>query len=176
MAKTKELTENKLTIKMQRFVDLYLTSGNATKAAIEAGYSKKTAYSIGSENLKKPEIIEYMKRRRLEIEELLGFNKLTVIKDLLSIKDKCMQVIPVMEFDRELRMMLQVMEVNSNGEEVGVFQFDSNGAIKALMEISKMMNYYSYIDPAEVPISSNNQSVVVINKTYVNQESNRSTS
>ena len=46
-----------LTVKQKRFVDAYLADPNATKAALDAGYSKKTAYAIGSENLKKPEII-----------------------------------------------------------------------------------------------------------------------
>ena len=49
--------EHKLTKKQQTFVTAYLSNGfNATKAAIEAGYSRKSAYSIGSENLRKPEI------------------------------------------------------------------------------------------------------------------------
>jgi len=48
--------DKKLTLKQQRFVDEYLIDLNATQAAIRAGYSKKTAYSIGEENLKKPEI------------------------------------------------------------------------------------------------------------------------
>lgn len=38
------------------FVEEYLRDFNATQAAIRAGYSPKTAYSIGAENLKKPEI------------------------------------------------------------------------------------------------------------------------
>lgn len=41
----------KLTIKQQRFADEYIISGNATEAAIKAGYSKKTAAVIGNENL-----------------------------------------------------------------------------------------------------------------------------
>jgi phage terminase small subunit len=45
-----------LTPKQQRFVDEYLIDLNATQAAIRAGYSVKTAGSIGSENLSKPEI------------------------------------------------------------------------------------------------------------------------
>jgi phage terminase small subunit len=45
-----------LTSKQQRFVDEYCVDLNATQAAIRAGYSRKTAYSIGSENLTKPEI------------------------------------------------------------------------------------------------------------------------
>lgn len=45
-----------LTPKQQRFVTEYLIDLNATQAAIRAGYSEKTAYSIGHENLSKPEI------------------------------------------------------------------------------------------------------------------------
>ena len=41
----------KLTLKHQRFVDEYIISGNATQAAIKAGYSKKTANRIATENL-----------------------------------------------------------------------------------------------------------------------------
>lgn len=56
-------TDKKLTPKQRIFLNTYLTNGfNATQAAITAGYSKKTAYSIGSENLKKPEIIEALNR------------------------------------------------------------------------------------------------------------------
>lgn len=57
-----------LTLKQQKFADEFLISGNATKAAINAGYSRKTAGSMGGENLKKPEIISYIEKRRKEIE------------------------------------------------------------------------------------------------------------
>jgi phage terminase small subunit len=42
--------------KQQRFVDEYLLDLNATQAAIRAGYSRKTAFIIGHENLKKPNV------------------------------------------------------------------------------------------------------------------------
>ncbi|WP_370466400.1 terminase small subunit [Lactobacillus sp. ESL0225] len=58
----------KLNLKQQKFADEYLISGNATNAAIKAGYSKKTAGVIGAENLKKPKIISYMEERKKEIE------------------------------------------------------------------------------------------------------------
>ena len=45
-----------LTIKQTRFVQEYLLDLNATQAAIRAGYSVRTAASIGHENLRKPEI------------------------------------------------------------------------------------------------------------------------
>ncbi|HFI0264709.1 TPA: terminase small subunit [Streptococcus suis] len=43
-------------MKQQKFIDEYIISGNATDAAIKAGYSEKTAGMVGSENLKKPYI------------------------------------------------------------------------------------------------------------------------
>ena len=45
-----------LSRKQQAFIEHYLTSWNATQAAIAAGYSRSSARSIGSENLTKPDI------------------------------------------------------------------------------------------------------------------------
>jgi phage terminase small subunit len=56
-----------LTHKQQLFVEHYLTCLNATEAARRAGYSPKTAYSIGSENLTKPEIAAEIDRRVSEV-------------------------------------------------------------------------------------------------------------
>jgi len=45
-----------LTPKQQAFIAEYLVDLNASASAIRAGYSPKTAYSIGQNNLKKVEI------------------------------------------------------------------------------------------------------------------------
>lgn len=45
-----------LTPKQLIFVKSYLVNKNATHAAIEAGYPAKSAYSVGCENLTKPEV------------------------------------------------------------------------------------------------------------------------
>ncbi|WP_348635617.1 terminase small subunit [Lactobacillus sp. ESL0701] len=58
-----------LTVKQQKFANEYIKSGNATEAAIKAGYSKRTAYSIGQENLKKVEIANYLEKRMKEISD-----------------------------------------------------------------------------------------------------------
>lgn len=58
----------KLTTKQQKFVDEYIVSGNATQAAIKAGYSKRTARKIGQENLTKPDIKVALNDKMLEIE------------------------------------------------------------------------------------------------------------
>lgn len=53
--------DSKLTPKQKRFCEEFLVDLNATQAAIRAGYSKKSAYSIGEENLKKPKIRNYLR-------------------------------------------------------------------------------------------------------------------
>ena len=58
-----------LTGKQQRFVEEYLVDLNATQAATRAGYSKATAYSIGHECLKKPEIAAAITRAQAERSE-----------------------------------------------------------------------------------------------------------
>ncbi|RIV23624.1 terminase small subunit [Fibrisoma montanum] len=45
-----------LTTRQRRFVEAYIDCGNATRAAKTAGYSEKTAYASGAENLRKPQI------------------------------------------------------------------------------------------------------------------------
>lgn len=60
--------KRKLTAKQKKFANSYIESGNATKAAIDAGYSKKTAAVIGNENLIKPYIKSYIDERMKEIE------------------------------------------------------------------------------------------------------------
>lgn len=52
-----------LSDKQQAFVDAYLRTFNATKSAIEAGYSEKTAYSQGSRLLKDAEIKAFLRAR-----------------------------------------------------------------------------------------------------------------
>ena len=51
----------KLTAKQQAFCESYVANGfNATQAALTAGYSENTAQQMGSENLSKPVIAEYI--------------------------------------------------------------------------------------------------------------------
>ena len=58
----------KLTPKQKKFADNYIESGNATQSAIKAGYSRKTAKSVGSENLTKPDIKSYIEKKMKEVE------------------------------------------------------------------------------------------------------------
>lgn len=53
----------KLTEKQKKFCDEYIKLGNAKEAAIKAGYSPKTAKSMGAENLTKPDLKKYIDER-----------------------------------------------------------------------------------------------------------------
>lgn len=75
----------KLTAKQQRFCDEYLIDLNATQAAIRAGYSKKTAGRIGTENVQKPVIKEYIAQRMAEKESQLIADQDEVLKYLTSV-------------------------------------------------------------------------------------------
>ena len=72
--------KHKLTVKQQKFCDEYIRSGNATEAALKAGYRSRTAYSIGNENLKKPELKKYIEEKIKEIESA----KLATAKETLE--------------------------------------------------------------------------------------------
>ena len=75
----------KLTIKQQRFADEYIISGNATEAAIKAGYSKKTANRIATENLSKLVIKSYIDERLKELSDKKIANQQEVLEYLTSV-------------------------------------------------------------------------------------------
>lgn len=75
----------KLTKKQQLFVDEYLIDLNATQAAIRAGYSTQTAYSIGEENLKKPEIKNSIEKALAERSRRTGISADRIINELARI-------------------------------------------------------------------------------------------
>jgi len=88
------MTTKKLTAKQKAFCDEYLIDLNATQAAIRAGYSKKTANRIASQNLSKAIIIEKLAKlkekrsKRTEIDAELVLNGIAqVIEDAKAMKE-----------------------------------------------------------------------------------------
>lgn len=74
-----------MTAKQKLFCDEYLIDLNATQAAIRAGYSSKTAKSIGQENLTKPDLKSYIEKRMAEKESALIADQDEVLKYLTSV-------------------------------------------------------------------------------------------
>ena len=74
-----------MTKKQKLFIEEYLIDLNATQAAIRAGYSPETAGSIGSENLKKPEIRARIEKAMAERSRRTGINQDRVLMELAKI-------------------------------------------------------------------------------------------
>lgn len=75
----------KLTAKQKAFVNEYLVDLNATQAAIRAGYSPKTAYRTGADNLRKPQIQDELQKAMKEREKRTEINQDFVLKELFAI-------------------------------------------------------------------------------------------
>lgn len=107
----------KLTEKQKRFCEEYLVDLNATQAALRAGYSQKTAYSIGDENLKKPEIREYLQELIDQRSERTGITADTVLKELERIALS----------DAEITGKEKIKALELLGKHLGLFT-EQNGA------------------------------------------------
>ena len=115
----------KLTARQQRFVNEYLIDLNATQAAIRAGYSKKTASSLGISNLGKASIQEAIQRSqqaRAERTEITADEVVSIIHETI---DRCRQVKPVRDSKGE-----QVYVTTPNGDRVPAFTFNAPGVLK----------------------------------------------
>jgi phage terminase small subunit len=75
----------KLNDRQEKFCIEYLVDFHATKAAVRAGYSEKTAYSIGSENLKKPEIQERLTELQKQDAESKKITREMVIEEYAKV-------------------------------------------------------------------------------------------
>lgn len=158
MAKEKKADE--FTDKQRLFCEEYLIDLNATQAAIRAGYSRETAYSIGSENLKKPEIrtriSEMMERRS----EKLLIDQEFVIQNLIEVSQRCMQAKPVMVFDYVEKTM--VHKGKEDGE--AIYEFDSLGATKSLELLGKHLKMFTD------KLQTDGKQDININVKYVRRE------
>jgi len=111
--------KKRLTPKQQTFVSEYLVDLNATQAAIRAGYSAKTAYSIGEENLRKPEIRRAIslqmdnRTQRLTLDSDAVLKRLVEIDqmDLLDILNDDLTIKPLSEWSGAWRKTISSIEI-----------------------------------------------------------------
>ncbi len=123
--------EKRLNPKQKRFVQEYLRIGNATEAAVSAGYSPKSAASWGSRLLDLPEVQAYRRELEQEMFDEMGVSRAWIGRRLVEITERCMQKTPVLEWNSETRQK----------EFCGVWQFDPSGALKALHELAAQMGF-----------------------------------
>lgn len=139
-----------LTPKQERFVQEYLVDLNATAAAKRAGYNPKTAYSIGQENLKKPEIqtaLEEAKKareKRTEITQDMVIAELAKLGffDIRNMFDKNGKPLNISQLDDDTAAALVCLDVqdvtDSDGNFIGyIKKYKMADKIKALELLGK---------------------------------------
>lgn len=80
-----------MTNKQEMFCREYLVDLNATQAAIRAGYSEKTAGVIGDENLKKPNIQNFIRAMMDKRAEKVELTAEYILDGIIENTDKCKQ-------------------------------------------------------------------------------------
>ena len=113
--------------KQKQFCEEYIIDLNGTQAAIRAGYSAKTANEQAAQLLAKLSIQEYIQKIKNKRSERVKYSQDELMRDILEVKNRCMQANPVL--DKE-------------GNETGIWKFDSNGANKALDMLAKHVGFY----------------------------------
>nr|WP_231908085.1 terminase small subunit [Streptococcus pyogenes] len=114
-------------------------SANATAAAIKAGYSKKTARSIGQENLTKPDIKAYIDERLEKLESEKIATQEEVLQYLTSI----------MRGDQQEKTLISVGEF---GQKIVDIDVGAKDRIKAAELLGK--RYRLFTDKVEMDVSS----------------------
>lgn len=111
MPKGKELND-----RQKLFVSEYVASKNATQSAIKAGYSEKTAYSMGARLLKNVEIQNAIDDKLGKMAKKLDLTAEKILMDIEEVKRRCLQ-------GEEIR--------DREGNPTGEWRFDASNALKA---------------------------------------------
>jgi len=159
MEEPKKNDQKKLTPKEAQFVREYLIDLNATQAAIRAGYSEKSAYSTGWDNLRKPEIQEALAKVMAKRAEKADITAEFVLGSLKELAERCMQKVPVMvKVGKDwVQATEEVEHEDGTVTREGVWKFDSKGANSSLRSLGDHLGLFKTIfsnDP-DNPLPSN---------------------
>jgi len=124
--------------KQRLWAEKYLLTGNATEAAIAAGYAAKNATVQGSKLKSTPKIAEYLAARETQLFAEMGVNEGWVGRRFAEIYARCMDATPHMVWDSDAREYVPD----------GTWVFDAKGAISALTALGKTLGMFK---PSEDP-------------------------
>ena len=131
----------KLTDKQTAFVREYLVDLNATQAAIRAGYSERTAYSVGQRLLNNVEIQRAVAAAQAKRARRVEVTQDYVLSNLVEVVERTMQRAPVMDRKGE-----QVTDEEGRA----VWTFDAKSANRALELLGKHLGIFADKVKAEV--------------------------
>ncbi len=161
-----------LTMKQENFCREYVLCGVASQAYKKCYDASKmqenSIWQASSELLANPMVKKKIAELKNDLENLLGINKATEIKNLMKIRQRCLQPEPKLVWVKnEKGKMEQVQEEDEDGNLV--WQFDSAGANSAQDKIFKAMGYYA---PKNVDITTQGEKIDFsnININFVSKE------
>ncbi|MBZ2115573.1 terminase small subunit [Streptococcus gordonii] len=128
----------KLTLKQQRFADEYIISGNATGAAVKAGYSPKYANTNASKLLQNTAIKSYIDERLAQ----LASEKIATQEEVLS------YLTSVMRGETQEQTLISIGEL---GQEITDIDVGAKDRIKAAELLGKRHRLWT--DKVEADIS-----------------------
>lgn len=118
-----------LTAKEQRFCEEYVLDYNATRAAIRAGYSERSAASNAWKILRRPGVQNFLKRAQQEQRDRLCLSGDRVVLELFDLLEKCKEPEPVRVWSKTEKKYVNT----------GEYKFDSRGALKTVELLMKHM-------------------------------------
>ncbi len=121
------MPKRSLTPKQKLFTQEYTKDLNSTKAAIRAGYSRRTADRIGPELLGETWVAEAVQQALQKRSDKVELDAEWVLREFKEIYDRSMAHKPVL--DRQ-------------GNTTGQWQYDGSNAIRALENIGKHVRFY----------------------------------
>lgn len=125
---------------------------NATRAAIAAGYSEKTAGQTGYENLRKPEISSYIEEILKDLSRLSGVTALRNILELkkiaytnvIDINTDWGELKPIEELTDEERAIIHKIIKTTRKDEKGVTEYvkiEGHDKMRAIEQLNKMLGF-----------------------------------
>lgn len=143
----------KLTVKQQAFADYYIESGNATESAVKAGYSKKTAQQMGTENLLKPVISDYIRKKLEEMSSERIADATEVMEYLTGVMRREHKEYVPMTISKEESKWVNGKKQTAKSEEVEIVEIPArlSDANKAAELLGK--RYKLFTEKAEVEVT-----------------------
>lgn len=125
--------------KQRMWAEKYLISGNATEAAIAAGYAEKNAAVQGSKLKSTPKIAEYLAARETQLFAEMGVNEAWVGRRFVDIYTRCMDATPHLSWDPVARDYVPD----------GTWVIDARGANAALTALGKYLGMFKASEDPE---------------------------
>lgn len=128
--------------KWERFCQEFVFDLNATQAVLRSGIftdNPASAQVLGSNLLSKDIVAARVKELQQETADRLGLNAEYVLKQINEVGLRCMQKVPVLDWDYKEKRYVQKTDDDGNH----IWQFDSNGANRAWELLGKHIDLFN---------------------------------